>query len=908
MVDSIRTKKINYENYSGGAFPPAHFSFSVTVVPGDYRLMVEMDKYEPLIVDVNLNHIGTRELKKNLGLLILKKEPKNLAEVTVTATKVKFYNRGDTIVFNADAFDLPEGSMLDALVARLPGVELKENGQIFVNGKFVDNLILNGKDFFKGDNKVLLNNLGAYTVKDIRVYDKLSKKSEWAGQNLGDSEYVMDVKLKREYSVGYNGYLHGGIGTSDRYLARGFLMGFTSRSRIGVTAGINDLNVTAQPFSAVEWDPSDMREGRNRAHEVNMEWSTSSDDNKTSHSIKGKYSGNALDSRTNSTRTNFLPSGNNYTYNYSNLNRDSWRILAYHSSFWGRNPVVMHYLSTSLRYNHDKANSRDLSGTFNSEQKEITESLLESLYTDGNTERLAESVNKITNANRLRSNSLATNLWYATTVKVPHTSDLLNIGVTGDYGRTDSKSLQNYLINTGQTLTPYTDMSQRTQSNPLNNYHIQLYLGYQLRLSNDLFIETRYMFDHTYRQKNSYLYRLDRLAEAGIYSLAEDDYTFEPDPANTFESAYRDNQHGLRINSYFSKKSFWINLDANVYLRNNRIAYAKAGERYSVARTTVVPEIRMLRFGYSMQPYGTGEAKAYRNRILFEFNLNSITPDLAWLVPVTDSSDPMNIMVGCESLKNQLNFRYDLKWEYKPRRPRLTHTLQLSYIPSVNTLVRGYNYDTATGVRTISSANASGNWAEEITSITTLQFGRKKEFTLSNTAMGHYSHATDFIGIDEQMPRPYTVKNTIVTDKARLDWNIMGQTLSLKVNAQWRKTRSERETFVPFSATTVNYGIAGTFKLPYNFRLSTEATLYTRHGYQPNELNGTDLVWNARLSYSMLAGKLTLIADAFDILRQLNNVKYLVDAQGRTISYSNVLPRFFMVQAQYRFDIKPRKF
>lgn len=61
------------------------------------------------------------------------------------ASKVKFYNRGDTLVYNADAFNLAEGSMLDALIQQLPDVELKDNGNIYVNGKYVEELLLNGK-------------------------------------------------------------------------------------------------------------------------------------------------------------------------------------------------------------------------------------------------------------------------------------------------------------------------------------------------------------------------------------------------------------------------------------------------------------------------------------------------------------------------------------------------------------------------------------------------------------------------------------------------------------------------------------------------------------------------------------------------------------------------------------------
>ena len=60
-----------------------------------------------------------------------------LGEASVTATKVKMYYNGDTLVYNADAFKLPDGSMLDDLIRQLPGAELKDNGEIYINGRKV---------------------------------------------------------------------------------------------------------------------------------------------------------------------------------------------------------------------------------------------------------------------------------------------------------------------------------------------------------------------------------------------------------------------------------------------------------------------------------------------------------------------------------------------------------------------------------------------------------------------------------------------------------------------------------------------------------------------------------------------------------------------------------------------------
>ena len=61
-------------------------------------------------------------------LMKRKMRDKELNEVVVTATRVQLAYKGDTIVVDAQAFRIPEGSMLDALVASVPGAEMKEDG------------------------------------------------------------------------------------------------------------------------------------------------------------------------------------------------------------------------------------------------------------------------------------------------------------------------------------------------------------------------------------------------------------------------------------------------------------------------------------------------------------------------------------------------------------------------------------------------------------------------------------------------------------------------------------------------------------------------------------------------------------------------------------------------------------
>ena len=175
---------------------------------------------------LNFDAMSRRFLITILMLLLMSadvaaQQALELDEVTVTASRVKMIVRGDTLVYDGDAFALARGAMLAQLVDQLPAVERKSVGRIYVNGCFVSELTINGEDFFKGDNKVALENMPAYMVRNIKVY----RKTDWEKRFKTRDEYplVMDVTVKREYRPGKLLNLQAGAGTSGRYL--GLLFG-----------------------------------------------------------------------------------------------------------------------------------------------------------------------------------------------------------------------------------------------------------------------------------------------------------------------------------------------------------------------------------------------------------------------------------------------------------------------------------------------------------------------------------------------------------------------------------------------------------------------------------------------------------------------------------------------------------
>lgn len=186
---------------------------------------------------------------------------RNLPEVTVRATKLKMVMRGDTIVYNADAFNLADGSMLDALISRLPGTTLTRDGQIFVRGKKVESLLVNGRDFFAGNPEVALQNLPAYIVNKVKVYNRSGWASRVTGSDKGDKEIVMDVTLKREYAKNYIGNLEGGMGTAHRWIGRGLALKFSDKEQMVGFFNLNNLNNTDRGSIGGKWSSDDVASG-----------------------------------------------------------------------------------------------------------------------------------------------------------------------------------------------------------------------------------------------------------------------------------------------------------------------------------------------------------------------------------------------------------------------------------------------------------------------------------------------------------------------------------------------------------------------------------------------------------------------------------------------------------------------
>ena len=298
-----------------------------------YNVHIEAAGYIPRVFSVLVDRKYKSMQEVRLGEVGLLREPKQLDEVTVTATRIKMYYDGDTLVYNADAFLLPDGSMLDDLIRKLDGVTIDRHGQIFCRGRKVESLMLEGKKLFEGDPGLLLRNLGAYTVKNIKVYDYTSPEEKFKGYGPGrEKPMVMDVVLKKEYSIGKWVNLDAGYGTSNRYLGRLFALGFTKTTALSAFVNVNNLSTGDDPTQHDQWSPGKASGSDSRYISGGLSYQYDAG----KRSFRGTAAVNTSDilGLSGSESVTYLESGDRYKTSYNRSHNRDLKVSTNHNLYW----------------------------------------------------------------------------------------------------------------------------------------------------------------------------------------------------------------------------------------------------------------------------------------------------------------------------------------------------------------------------------------------------------------------------------------------------------------------------------------------------------------------------------------------------------------------------------------------
>lgn len=216
------------------------------ITPGDYLLQVSYVGFETFWQPLN---IAAGNEKKDVGEIRLAPASATLDEVEVTADRVPLRMRSDTLEYNAAAFKTQPGAVVEDLLKKLPGVEVQADGTIKAQGETVQNVFVDGKEFFGNDPQVATKNLPANAVDKVQVYNKKSEMAEFSGIEDGQKAKTINLELKEDHKNGYFGNAMAGGGTDERYQSRFNLNRFSKKSQLSAIGMANNNNQAGFSFN-----------------------------------------------------------------------------------------------------------------------------------------------------------------------------------------------------------------------------------------------------------------------------------------------------------------------------------------------------------------------------------------------------------------------------------------------------------------------------------------------------------------------------------------------------------------------------------------------------------------------------------------------------------------------------------
>ena len=183
-------------------------AFTLQVSPGEYILQVTLIGHKTVRRSFSVTDKNVAVGRIALEVLAVEIDP-----LVVSVEHVPFINQRDTLSFNALAFETRPNATVEDLLRRLPGIEVESDGSIKAQGEDVQNVLVDGREFFGSDPTIATKNLPADAILQIDVYDKESDMAEFTGIPDGEEERTINLGLKEEARRGYFGKMSGGLGT-----------------------------------------------------------------------------------------------------------------------------------------------------------------------------------------------------------------------------------------------------------------------------------------------------------------------------------------------------------------------------------------------------------------------------------------------------------------------------------------------------------------------------------------------------------------------------------------------------------------------------------------------------------------------------------------------------------------------
>lgn len=145
------------------------------------------------------------------GRIILESEDFNLEEVKVTAQRI--IEKQDTLVYSVAGFSQPQDRSIADVIAKMPGMEVKENGQISFNGKNINKFYIEGMDLMSDRYALASNNISKQRIKSVEVLQNHQPIELLRGKSFSE-QAAINLVLEDDSKMNLVGTADLGLGTN----------------------------------------------------------------------------------------------------------------------------------------------------------------------------------------------------------------------------------------------------------------------------------------------------------------------------------------------------------------------------------------------------------------------------------------------------------------------------------------------------------------------------------------------------------------------------------------------------------------------------------------------------------------------------------------------------------------------
>jgi hypothetical protein len=343
----------------------------------------------------------------------------------------------------------------------------------------------------------------------------------------------------------------------------------------------------------------------------------------------------------------------------------------------------------------------------------------------------------------------------------------------------------------------------------------------------------------------------------------------------------------------------WL-LQIGTPFRHERLHYQRGGIDTLARQTVFLPNVN-----FSYRNVWKKGMRDFRFNYLYDEVWNNLLDRISF----RDDSQPLMVKLGNPDLKrpSQSRFRAEYYARTAPRKAQYNASASFNYYHRI--VAQSLTYDPASGVYTYKPMNVSGTW-DAHAHFDTYQYMDKNRFWSWHVNGGiAWNHAKDHAMLaGDTLSRVNTVNTLILYSGGNIQFSKDKLNVRVVGNVNLRRSRGKMQDFSTLNALDFHYGFEARYTLPrINTTLAADGTMYSRRGYGSSELNTDDFILNASVSQPLLKGKLIARLEGFDLLHQLSNTKYDVNALGRTVTWHRSLPHYLMLHLVYHWNKNPKK-